>query len=255
MATRRRVLPRRQKQAPSHLSDLVASDFGLHLTVEEESADTGVKRITTGDKQADKHLSRINKALASLAPSKKSRKRKGAVTEDETNIVKVKAKPKAKLKAKSKAKPKAKPKAKLKAKSKAQAKAKSKAEAKAKGKAQAAQAKPKAKNRKSQAVPKEGKAKTKGKAKALEAVEAEASESDALPVLDAPKAPKAKAKAAKAAKAKTEAKAKAQEAQAYGTDAEIGAVFQALPEDAEDAMSESDPVLAELHAALGLEAA
>ena len=111
-----------RKRRDRHRSSLVASDFVVKLTVEDQpdGQRRGIKRLTTGDKMADRHLTRINKVLAKTA--------KG---------IGPKAKAKSKAQAKSKAKAKAAPKAKAKGAPKGKAKAKAKANAKAKAKAKA----------------------------------------------------------------------------------------------------------------------
>jgi len=172
LASRARVFSRKRRDR--HRSSLVASDFVVKLTVEDQpdGQRRGIKRLTTGDKMADRHLTRINKVLAKTAkgigPKAKAKSKAQA---------KSKAKAKAAPKAKAKGAPKGKAKAKAKANAKAKAKAKAtvKVEPKAKAKAEA-KAEPKAKMAKAKAKSKakaKANSKSKGKASKVEEVKVE----------------------------------------------------------------------------------
>ena len=156
----------------------MASDFVVKLTVEDQpdGQRRGIKRLTTGDKTADRHLTRINKVLAKTAkgigPKAKAKSKAQAKSK-----AKAKAAPKAKAKGAPKAKAKGAPKGKAKAKAKAKAtvKVEPKATAKAKAKAEA-KAEPKAKMAKAKAKSKakaKAKSQSKGKASKVEEVKVE----------------------------------------------------------------------------------
>lgn len=165
-----------RKRRDRHRSSLVASDFVVKLTVEDQpdGQRRGIKRLTTGDKMADRHLTRINKVLAKTAkgigPKAKAKSKAQAKSKAKAKAApkaKAKGAPKGKAKAKAKANAKAKAKATVKVEPKATAKAKAKAEAKAEPKAKMAKAKAKSKAKA------KAKSKSKGKASKVEEVKVE----------------------------------------------------------------------------------
>eukprot|EP00438_Fugacium_kawagutii_P021663 Skav223791 [mRNA] locus=scaffold575:454456:460599:+ [translate_table: standard] len=84
LATRRRVLSFSYgKKVQRQSTDLSASDFALHLTAESDQS----ARLTTGNRLADKHLSRINKKIASAGRATAERKRPlQDVLDDEASV-------------------------------------------------------------------------------------------------------------------------------------------------------------------------